>query len=382
MCVASPQASLYTARMSPELAIYSTITELLPGEVLAKIADGAACSPRRGDNGEIWYDLAYKGTTAHVRHFHAGEPDFAGHVRGFLGYVIEAAERNMDTDLWEIYYHVSKVRQGFGLTFEPDWDHENGPTLVASLADAVSGFVLVNDMITDPWGGLILGPGNDRGQGVRFVFDSAKERRQRACGRLATLGLTTPDLLPTTIADEEALLRPAAEAARRAIVLMAVAMRAEGVAQPKVVKFLQQRGANGAVSPEERAFLMVPQPDEARMRHLTWRYESLWVLLWALGYVEKLSPPSEQCDARRAIKLINETPSSRFIGQARLRTAAEILDEVDFYYRAHWHIRRVQLGEVPAIEDLDSDVVEERHYVLNWLTNYQYQPWDEVTTDT
>jgi hypothetical protein len=368
--------------MTYEIAIYSTISELLPGEVLAKIASGAACSPRRGDDGELCYDLAYKTSRARVRHFHAGQADFAGHVRGFLGYVLEAAEGNMDTDLWEIYYHVSKVRQGLGVTFEPEWDAENGPELVAALADAVSGFVLVNDMLTDPWGGLLLGPGNDRGKGVRFVFDSAKERRERSCGRLATLGLTTPDSLPTTVADEEALLRSADDAARRAIVLMAVAMRAEGVAQPKVVKFLKQRGASEAVSPEEKAFLMQPQPDEAQMRHLTWRYESLWVLLWALGHVDSLSPPSEQCDARQAIKLINRAPSSQFVGQARLRPAAEILDEVDFYYRAHWHVRRAQLGEVPAIEDLDSDVIEERHYVLNWLTNYQYQDWDKVTTDT
>jgi len=34
------------------------------------------------------------------------------------------------------------------------------------------------------------------------------------------------------------------------------------------------------------------------------------------------------------------------------------------------------------VEDLDPDVVSERHYALNWLTNYRYQEWDQVTTDT
>jgi hypothetical protein len=368
--------------MADQLAIYSTITELLPGEALAKLADGAACASRRDDEGQLWYDLAYKSVRVAVRHFHAGEADFAEHVRGFLGYVLHLAEGNMDSPLWEIYYRVSKVRQGLGLTIEPEWDDEIAPRLVAALAEAMCGFVFVSDMLTDPWGGLILGPGNERGEGVKYVFDSAKKRRERSSGRLATLGLATPDWLPVTVADEEALLRPAADVARRAIVLMAVAMRAEGVAQAKVVKFLQQRGVIAAVSPEEKTFLNQAEPDEAQKRHLTWRYESLWTVLWALGHVDALGPPSDQCDARRAIKLINETPAQKLIGQAQLRPAAEILDEVDFYYRAHWHVRRVELDERPAIDDLDPDVVSERHYALNWLTHYRYQEWDDVTTDT
>ena len=105
-------------------------------------------------------------------------------------------------------------------------------------------------------------------------------------------------------------------------------------------------------------------------------------MLWALGHLESIGPPAAQCDAKQSIKLVNETPAQKFIGQARLRPAAEILDEADFYYRAHWHVRRIELDEKPAMEDLDSDVVQERHYALNWLTNYRYQEWDDVTTDT
>ncbi len=364
-----------------QLAIYSTITERLPFEVLAQIADGAAAA-RRDVEGHEWYDLTYKNLSVAVRHFHAGEPDFAEHVRGFLGYVLHAAEGNMDSDLWEIFYRVSKARQGFGLTIEPDWDDEIAPRLVAALAEAVCGFIFVSDMLTDPWGELILGPGNERAKGVKFVFDSAKERRARSNGRLATLGLTTPDWLPVTVGDEEVLLRAAAGVARRAIVLMAVAMRAEGAPQAKVLKFLEQRGVLDAATPEEQAFLNHAEPDEAQKRHLTWRFESLWTLLWALGHLESIGPPAAQCDAKRSIKLINQAPAQKFVGQARLRPAVEILDEVDFFYRAHWHVRRVELDERPAMEDLDADVVQERHHALNWLTNYRYQEWDDVTTDT
>jgi len=368
--------------MPDQLSIYSTITDLLPGDVLAQLAEGAVCSPRKDNEGHQWYDLAYANLRVAIRHFHAGEPDFAEHIRGFLGYVLHLAEGNMDSPLWEIYYKVSKARQGFGLTIEPTWDEEIAPRLVAALAEAVCGFVFVSDMLTDPWGALLLGPGNERGSGVKYTFDTAKERRDRSNGRLATLGLATPDWLPTTVADEEALLVAPAQAARRAVVLMAVAMRAEGVAQAKVVKFLQQRGVIKAVSPSEHAFLNLARPDEAEMRKLTWRYEALWTLLWTLGHLESLGSAGSQCDAKRAIKLINETPAEKFVGQARLRPATEILDELDFYYRAHWHVVRLQQAERPPHDGLDPDVIYERHYALNWLTSYQYQEWDQVTTDT
>jgi Domain of unknown function (DUF4272) len=367
--------------MPDQLAIYSTIADRLPGDVLAQLAEGAACSPRKDTDGQ-WYDLAYKTLRVSIRHFHAGEPDFADHIRGFLGYVLQLAEGNMDGQLWEIYYKISKVRQGFGLSIAPDWDEEVAPRLVAALAEAVCGFVFVSDMLTDPWGALLIGPGNERGSGVRYLFDTAKERRSRSNGRLATLGLATPDWLPTTVADEEALLVPAADVARRAIVLMAVAMRADGTEQAKVVKFLQQRGVATSVSPSETAFLKLAQPGEAEMRKLTWRFEALWTLLWALGHVDSVGSPGSQCDARQAIKSVNQSPAEKFIGQARLRPTAEILDELDFYYRAHWHVVRLQQAERPPHEGLDPDVIYERHYALNWLTNYMYQAWDDVTTDT
>lgn len=367
--------------MADNLAIYSTISARMPGEALAQLAPGARCTPRTEDERQ-WYDLVWPRLKVTVRHYHCGEADFAEHIRGFLGYVLHAAQGDMDSRLWEIYYQVSKARQGFGLAIEPAFDGAICPKLVTDLAEVGCGFVFSSDSLTDPWGRLLLGPGNQRGDGVTYIFDSAKERRERACSRLAMLGLATPDSLPPTVADEEALLRDAAEVARRAVVLLAVAMRAEGIAQPKVIKFLQQRGVTKSVSPQEKEFLQQASPDEAQMRKLTWRYEALWTLLWALARIDELGPPGSQCDARRAIKLVNETPSDQLIGQATLRPASEILDELDFYYRAHWHAVNAQQEGRPSHAGLDPDVIFERHYALNWLATYMYQAWDDVGTDT
>lgn len=367
--------------MPDNIAVYSTITELFPAEEIARLAPGAKCR-RRQDDGLLWYDLAWPKLRITLRHFQHQEPDFAEHVQGFLGFILSLAEGNMDSRLWEIYYLVSKARQGFGLEIDPGVQEEAAGQFVTELASAGCGIVFYGDSISDPWARLLLGPGNERGDGGIYVFNSAKERRERSGGRLATLGLATPDWLPVTLADEEALLREAQEVARRATALMAVALRAEGIEQPRVVRFLQQRGMVKALSPEEQKFLKQARPDEAEMRKLTWRYEALWTLLWSLGHLERIGPPGTQCNAKFAVKLLNEMPVEKFVGEARLRPAAEILDELDFYYRAHWHAVNAREAGRPPHQGLDPDVIYERHYALNWLTTYMYQAWDDVRTDT
>jgi hypothetical protein len=354
----------------------------LPGEEIARLAAGAKWRARRDAEGLEWYDLEWPTVRVTLRHFHHREADFAEHVQGFLGYVLSLAEGNMDPRLWEIYYLISKARQGFGLEIEPAIDEQTAPQFITELAAAGCGVVFYANSLTDPWGRLLLGPGNERGEGVLYAFNSAKDRRERTGGRLASLGLATPDSLPTTLADEEALLRDPQEVARRAMALMGVALRSEGVEQPKVARFLQQRGMVKSLSPAELAFLKLANPDEAQMRKLTWRYEALWTLLWALGHIERLGPPGVQCNAKFAVKLLNEMPLEHFLGQAKLRPSAEILDELDFYYRAHWHaVNAIQAGKPPH-HDLDPDVIDERHYALNWLTHYMYQAWDDVQTHT
>ena len=265
-----------------------------------RLAEGAKWRVRKDAEGLAWCDLAWPNLRITLRHFHHQESDFAEHIHGFLGFVLNLAEGNMDARLWEIYHLVSKARQGFGLEIDPAIDDEIAPKFITDLAAVACGFVFYGNSLTDPWGRLLIGPGNERGEGVLYAFSSATERRERSGGRLATLGLATPDSLPVTVADEEALLRDPQEVARRSMALMGVALRSEGVEQPKVARFLQQRGLVKSLSPHELAFLKQAQPDEAEMRKLTWRYEALWTLLWALGHIERLGPPGVQCNAKFA----------------------------------------------------------------------------------
>jgi hypothetical protein len=368
--------------MADNVAIYTTVAELMPGEVVAELAAPGTCSTRTDAKGQRWYDLAWPNLRVTIRHFHYQEHDFAKHVEGFLRYVLHLADGNMDGRLWEIYYMVSKARQGLGLQIEPSLDEMIARKLITDLAEAGCGFVFLGGSLTDPWGNLLLGPGNQRGKGVTMEFKTASQRRERSTARLAKLNLTMAHALPPTVADEESLLREPVEVARRAVALLGIALRAEGNPQPKVVRFLQERGVVNALSLQEREFLQKSHPTEDESRKLTWRYEALWVLLWALGHADQVGPPGQQCDARRAMKIVSEAPREQFIDQAKLRPDAEILDELDFYYRAHWHVVNARQTESVLNPALCPDIIYERHCALNWLTTYMYQAWDDVQTDT
>jgi hypothetical protein len=49
-------------------------------------------------------------------------------------------------------------------------------------------------------------------------------------------------------------------------------------------------------------------------------------------------------------------------------------------YDNHWMVRDAELYGKEAPKGINPDIIQERHYALNWLT-YDVD-WDDVTTDT
>jgi hypothetical protein len=116
----------------------------------------------------------------------------------------------------------------------------------------------------------------------------------------------------------------------------------------------------------------------------TWRAESLWTLLWALGKIEELELPRELCDTAEEQNLMSWTDQdscTTFVNGAELRSLCEILDETDLIYRIHWAVVDARLNNEGVPGGFDPGVVYERHYTLNWLTCYS-DKWDDVATDT
>lgn len=200
--------------------------------------------------------------------------------------------------------------------------------------------------------------------------------------------------------DEEVTLQSPQDVARRVLVLWAVELRAEGIPQEESIELIEGLDLWDSVSPEEKRFLQDDDPDPVESQALVWRLESIWVLLWALGYVEELSWPSGMCDVPKLVEILKPHESNpAFITDAQLRSKAEILDAQDLIMRIHWAIRDAHInhgGIIPDDLDWSTDynmvpvtmsaavgVVEQRHYTLNWLVKFlKPTDWDRVDTPT
>jgi len=209
-----------------------------------------------------------------------------------------------------------------------------------------------------------------------------ERRKKRSEELLKTQGIPINPSLPAIESEEETTPRSAKDIAKRAVGLCAVALRGEDLKQQEVISLLNGKDVLASATPEEKKFLLKNNPAGQEMINFKWRYESLWVLLWALGHAEDLGAPTSFCDVQRAVRMVLDIPSEDFIQRAKSRLISEILDEADLIYRYDWAVVDARIkGEDPP-GNLNPGVVYERHYALNWLIGYMDQEWDDVTTDT
>lgn len=214
------------------------------------------------------------------------------------------------------------------------------------------------------------------------VSVEAQTRKERSEAVLKAAGVPINMTLPVIESSTEAKLREKEEIAYRALSLLVVAVKAEGLEQKIVEKIIKDYGLISHLTPNERDFIENMNPKQHDKVQFVWRYEAAWTLLWALGYVENFTKPENICDVPAAVKIMRDRTTAQFISQSKLRTADEVLDQADLIYRYNWAVvdARINGKETPA--GLEPGVVLERHYALNWLVSYMGQQWDDVSTDT
>lgn len=210
----------------------------------------------------------------------------------------------------------------------------------------------------------------------------AIRRKARSEGLLETQRLTINRALPLIGIDGEAKPRRVDEIAYRALCLLPIAGRGCGLEPDDEATMVANHDLGAHFTPAERAYITDPSPPDQIRVQFCWQFESAWVLLWALGYVEEgLSPPREVCDVHRAYQFAADRPGDRFLTDAKPIAFAEILDQADLAYRMHWAVRQAWMtGDEPP-DDVNPSIVYERHYALNWLIEPDVA-WDEVETDT
>ncbi len=195
----------------------------------------------------------------------------------------------------------------------------------------------------------------------------ALERKVRSVARLKSEGVPTIEHLPVIEDSKEAKIRTKEEIARRAIAVCLTAVKGEGVDQEAVDSLVKQYGAEKFFSPQEAAFIKNPHPTQKELVKFSWRYECYWVLLWSLGYIDKLDRPEQMCDVPKATGILRDLSTVQFVEHAKLRPIGEILDQADLMYRYDWAAVSARLKNQPAPAKLEAGVVQEWHYVLNWL---------------
>ncbi len=213
--------------------------------------------------------------------------------------------------------------------------------------------------------------------------DSPVKRKERTEGYLKSLGVPVNPHLPLVEGESEVRLREPKEVAKRAIVLYALVAVAHQADRQRATLWLKREGLWESVSPKEKGFLESDDPPEQARVEASWRAESLWTLLWALGKTARLDLPNEVCDTQLIQEIMPAPDSSctQFINQAALRPPSEILDTTDLIYRVHWAVVDARLNSRKTPGGFHSGIVYERHYALNWLVRYADE-WDDVTTDT
>jgi Domain of unknown function (DUF4272) len=175
------------------------------------------------------------------------------------------------------------------------------------------------------------------------------------------------------------LPRTAQEAAVRLLALAAVSGVAQGVDRSDVVAWLRQEGVWNHLSPCETEFLESASPAERDVIAFSWRMECVYVIGWALMLQDDLSAPSEQASIATILDHVPGPgePVGEFIQLARLRELDLIQLAAIDYRDMH---ARARNPKGTAVHDIE--VIQERHYALNWLLNTEGQEWDLVTTDT
>jgi len=312
------------------------------------------------------------------------DPELAGHLQGFVGYVLKRGDGQMTRPRYHLMRHLQRVQQHVSVSIPAT--NQAAFWRWAEQANAV--MFLVDGSVRDPQGRVVIDAAGNQDEQAQIPYPpSAWQRKTRSESLLEQHGIRVSPTLPPLISETEVNLRPAAEVAGRAMALLTVAVRAESLKSdegPLTIARLKERlaPAFAYLTPQEQAFLDEETPDEKAIVQMTWRYESLALLGWALGLLPTLSLPPGICDVPGLVRIFLETASEQWPTQAQLRPATEILDALDLYYRLHWVTREASLGRGNPPAEFMPGVVQERHYALNWLVRFENADWDDVDTPT
>jgi hypothetical protein len=121
-------------------------------------------------------------------------------------------------------------------------------------------------------------------------------RKARTEALLKDLGVPVCPGLPFVESESEARIRNAGEVAKRCGVLYARTCLGHDCDRGKTLRWLDDEGLWDCASNAEKDFFNNPQPTQEDTFAATWEIEKINILLWSLGYIERLELPRGLCN--------------------------------------------------------------------------------------
>jgi hypothetical protein len=118
---------------------------------------------------------------------------------------------------------------------------------------------------------------------------------------------------------------------------------------------------------------------------ISWYQESLFVLCWCMGIIDKVESPLKEVKLGHIFSLIPpEVDLNKFIQTSKLIDGNRIKLELYFYYAIHWALKHPnEWGFFNKFKysKFDISIIKERRKALEWVFD-ENVGWDEVSLDT
>ncbi|MGJ3237716.1 MAG: DUF4272 domain-containing protein [Anaerolineae bacterium] len=310
-------------------------------------------------------------------------------IAEFLSTVDDLLDNRRDKKAKKIWRRAERMTQYISCEVTPDWDEARKAQLLVQGVMAYYDYALMfaGGAIYNENGNIEVGAEQHKRKyweepAEKAEQDTPNERKKASLQILNRERVPQIKHLRNLPDDDQFTLRPLQEVVQRAIALNLISRRADGESREWFEQKVAQYQLADAITEQERIFNEDDAPDDYVVIMFSQRLEACWLLLWALSLLPELARPDSFANADRAHEIIDSRSLDQFLIEARLRDKAEILDALDLHFRYHWAVVDAELYGKKSPTGLHPDVVYQRHYALNWLTQLRDQDWDSITTDT
>jgi hypothetical protein len=220
-----------------------------------------------------------------------------------------------------------------------------------------------------------------------------EERYEKIISECDEKGIShTKFMLGTQIMAKEVVVPTLEEMAKRAVAIFSCAVYSEcllmedgslELAKSEFEEMNKRYEVINYLSEVEKEYIEMNKPDKITAIQFSWQYERCAVILWSLGFIE-LNTHTEICNVREIAQIVRSYDSLNELVQAsKVRNNEELLDMHTrvLYYDWACVDARVKNQDTPA--GLDSGVIREQHYALNWLISANGEcNWDDICPNT